>query len=229
MLNKVKVNSNMYNWVTHTHTHLGGICPHKCSYCYVNSFRNRTDKYQGNLRLIEKELLVNYGKGKTIFIEHCNDLFAEDVPDEYITKILNHCLKFPDNIYVFQTKNPARYIYGKFSFPENSMFGTTIETNRNIETSAPMPCYRKQAMINLDEPSYKKFITIEPVMEFDVLVLVDWMRSIKPAFVNIGLDSKGTCLSEPSLEEIKDLIYALGYYRIEVRLKNNLKRLGEIK
>ena len=31
-------------------------------------------KYKGPLRLIEKELAVNYGTGKTIFIEHCNDL-----------------------------------------------------------------------------------------------------------------------------------------------------------
>ena len=67
-LNKSK--GNMYKFVSHTHSHLGGECPHKCIYCYVDSFRHRVPKYQGELRLIEKELEVNYGKGKAIFIEH---------------------------------------------------------------------------------------------------------------------------------------------------------------
>lgn len=106
-LNKSK--GNMYPWVTHTHSHLGGECSHKCTYCYVNDpVRGRPAKYQGQLRLIEKELTVKYGSGKTLFVEHCNDLLATDVPDEFIRKILNHCWDWPDNIYVWQTKNPER-------------------------------------------------------------------------------------------------------------------------
>lgn len=37
MLNKAR--SNMYRWVTHTHTHLGGQCPRECCYCFVDNLR----------------------------------------------------------------------------------------------------------------------------------------------------------------------------------------------
>ena len=33
----VKSTGNMYSWVDCMHTHLGGECPHKCSYCYANT------------------------------------------------------------------------------------------------------------------------------------------------------------------------------------------------
>jgi len=69
----IKSTGNMYSWVTDMHTHLGGDCPHACSYCYVNTgFMNtpRPKRYCGPLRLIEQEFNVNYGTGKTIFIEH---------------------------------------------------------------------------------------------------------------------------------------------------------------
>jgi DNA repair photolyase len=50
-----KSTGNMYPWVTHTHCHLGGQCPHKCVYCYVDNFPyGRPEKYKGALRLIEK-------------------------------------------------------------------------------------------------------------------------------------------------------------------------------
>lgn len=78
----------MYPWVTHTHSHLAGECPHRCSYCYVQAMAKRSpalkERFSGPLRLIEKELDVNYGTGKTIFVEHMNDLFAEKVPQEFI-------------------------------------------------------------------------------------------------------------------------------------------------
>jgi DNA repair photolyase len=47
-----KSNGNMYPWVTHTHAHLGGECPHRCAYCYVDNPRfGRPAKYTGALRL----------------------------------------------------------------------------------------------------------------------------------------------------------------------------------
>ena len=100
----------MYDWVTHTHSHLAGKCPHECAYCYVqamaNVYPNMKAKYSGPARLIEEELAVDYGAGKTIFIEHMNDLFAEAVTDEMIGRIICHCNGYPENKYVFQIKNP---------------------------------------------------------------------------------------------------------------------------
>lgn len=150
---------NMYPWVTHTHAHLGGECPHKCVYCYVDNPRfGRPERYRGELRLIEKEFEVKYGTGKTIFVENCNDLFAKEVPQEFINKVVAHCLKWPDNTYVWQTKNPARYLTMDALMPDNSIFGCTIETNRDMSdiSKAPPPRERYEAMRTLKA---KKFVT----------------------------------------------------------------------
>jgi len=72
-----KSKGNMYPWVSNCHSHLGGECEHHCVYCYVEHSKfGRPEKYKGILRLIEEEFSVKYGSGKTIFMEHCNDLFA---------------------------------------------------------------------------------------------------------------------------------------------------------
>ncbi len=191
----VKSKGNMYPWVTHQHSHLGGECPHKCSYCYVNSFPfGRPEKYKGPLRLIEKEFSVNYGKGKTIFIEHCNDLFSAEVPIPMIIRVLEHCKTFPKNTYVFQTKNPDRF--GWLVYPESSIFGTTIETNRIIPgiSGAPIPEKRMRAM---EKRKGRKFVTIEPVLDFDVEILASWIDRIRPEFLNLGRIAKTIIYQSP--------------------------------
>lgn len=224
-LNKSK--GNMYPWVTHTHAHLGGECPHKCSYCYVDNPRfGRPARYQGPIRLIDDEFRVKYGSGKTIFIEHMNDMFAEDIPEEYIMAILQHCWDYPDNTYVFQTKNPLRISRTWDYIPSNSIIGCTIETNCAdiIEkiSAAPSPIDRMLPMMFLPT---KKFITIEPVLEFNVTGLLNMILAIKPDFVNIGADSKGHGLREPSWQKVQHLIEGIKDAGIEIREKHNLERL----
>ena len=219
----------MYSFVDFCHTHLGGECSHKCSYCYVNhGFMGtpRPKRYCGPLHLIENECKVDYGTGKTIFIEHKNDLFAADVPQEFINRIVMHCMKFPGNTYVFQTKNPTRYSTMDTLFPEKSILGTTIETNRDMSkiSKAPPAWERALAMKQLDK-SIRKFITIEPVMAFDVDVLAGWIADIRPEFLNLGADSKGNNLPEPSVYKIYAFIEKLHEYGIELREKHNLNRL----
>lgn len=223
----IKSKGNMYPWVTHCHTHLGGECCHECVYCYVNDPRfGRPAKYKGPLRLIEEEFNVKYGKGKTIFIEHCNDLLAFDVIPQHIVRILHHCLDYPDNTYVFQTKNPQRYFDPLIEgmFPHNSIFGTTIETNREIHgiSKAPTPYERMFWMTRLIG---RKFVTIEPVLDFDVDILAEWIAWINPEFLNLGADSKGYGLPEPTVEKIMALVERLKEYGVELREKHNLTRL----
>ena len=225
----LKSTGNMYPWVTHMHTHLGGECPHKCIYCYVNNgFMNtpRPKRYCGPLRLIDAEFRVDYGEGKTIFIEHKNDLFALEVPQDFINRVIMHCMAFPNNTYVFQTKNPQRYLSMDALMPVESIFGATIETNRNIPdiSRAPRPEDRMRAMVKLD-PSFRKFITIEPVLDFDVDILAEWIARIRPEFLNLGADSKGNNLPEPTIDKIMALVEKLKEYGIELREKHNLKRL----
>jgi len=218
---------NMYPWVTHTHTHIGGECPHKCTYCYVKNNRfGRPAKYQGPIRLLEDELDVNYGKGNIIFVDNCNDLFASLVPDEWIRKVLIHCHKYPHNKYVFQTKNPERYLGFQEMFPEGSLLGCTIETNRlttNDISSAPIPFERMLAMSKLG--GSRRFVTIEPILDFDVDTMAEWMELISPEFINIGADSQRHELNEPKEWKVRQLISLLRKMPGEIRIKTNLERL----
>jgi len=224
-LRKVKQDSNMYQgWITHTHSHLAGECPHNCRYCYVKKMGG--DRYKGELRLVEEELNINYGKGKKIFIEHMNDLFAKSVPDDFIYKILEHCREYPLNIYIFQTKNPYNALQFIKYFPNKTLFGTTIETNRcPIGISkAPHPFYRWYGISHFKEHGMKLFITVEPIMDFDVW-FADLLIKAEPDFINIGADSKCCGLPEPSREKIIALIKELKEAGIKVNCKSNLRRL----
>lgn len=223
----VKSKGNMYPWVTHCHTHLGGECIHKCKYCYVeNPINGRNPRYTGDTRLIWKEFDIQYGTNKVIFIEHYNDLFANNIPNYYILGILGHCNQYPDNKYIFQTKNPGRYAKFISNFPPNYMLGCTIETNRNIKgiSNAPSVRERYNAMINLDI-MIDTFITIEPILDFDIDIFSIWIYNLQPNFVNIGSDSKSHGLPEPSIDKIMKLGENIRNMDIEVKEKRNLDRL----
>lgn len=220
-----KSKGNMYDWVTHTHAHLGGECPHRCSYCYVdNPHSGRPKRYTGDLCLVEEEFSVSYGSGKTVFIENCNDLFAKEVPDAFIHRILSHCNTWPLNTFVFQTKNPDRYLEWSDLFPHGSVLGTTIETNRETSGKAPKTTERAKSMLFLPK-KFKRFVTIEPIMDFDVDILAWWIIDIKPDFLNIGADSKNKGLIEPTKEKILAFVETLRKGGVEVREKHNLSRI----
>ena len=213
-----KSNGEMYDWVSHTHSHLGGKCPHECCYCAIQDMAQRfpgmKKKYSGELRLVEKEFDVKYGSGNTIFVENCNDLFCDACPDSFISRVLDHCDQWPENTYVFQTKNPARYFkfFGRFwTFGERIILGTTIETNRPNPDMTVVP--------------FRTFLTLEPILDFDVTVLASYIVGCKPEFVNLGADSKGHGLDEPIVEKIYDLVDELKKYGIELRVKRNLDKL----
>jgi len=188
----------------------------------------RPERYRGELRLIEKEFEVKYGMGKTIFMENCNDLFSIDVPGPMIERILSHCKEWPDNTYVFQTKDPFKVRFHLSSLPVNSILGVTVETNRDTESigRAPLPANRIFFFRHLK--GFRRFITIEPILDFDVDDFAAWLVMARPDFVNIGADSKGHGLPEPPFEKVMKLIEILTSEGIDVREKHNLDRLRTV-
>lgn len=213
---------NMYPWLSHMWSPIVG-CPHQCTYCYV---RNRWRDLPATVTL-KPDPWPKLGSGRVIFVEHCGDLFANDVPDEWIRQVLGWCRLFP-NEYVFQTKNPVRVpiFQAERLMPERYMIGTTIETNRDEiiarVSRAPAPIYRSAGMAEIHGP---KFLTIEPVMDFDVGFLAALVEEARPGFVNLGADSKHHGLTEPSRGKVLELIEELRDRGIEVRQKTNLERL----
>lgn len=230
-----KAKGNMYDWCTHTHSHLRGKCSHQCSYCYVQELEKRfqSGHWAGETRIDESELYVDYGKDKTIFIEHTHDLFAPDVRNEWLSAIFRHCRQYPDNTYVFQSKVPADfYWYWRAHLPPRCLLGTTIETSNinhiNTYSCAPAtgPGGRAWDLRHLAD-AFRVFLTIEPIMDFNLEEMVSLVRTAGPEFVNIGADSKNCGLPEPSADDVLALIRRLRKSGIEVRCKDNLKRITE--
>lgn len=222
-----KSHGNMYDWVSRMHSHLGGKCPHECEYCYVQKNRfGVSERYQGKVRIIADELKVNYKNGNTIFIEHMNDMFAVGVSDEMIHQILAHCNQYSGNTYVFQTKNPERAFEFIEEFPKKFMMGTTIESDRDYPISkAPTEKSRFLGIARFSNRGIETFITIEPILDMDVHEMIDWIKSVKPSFVNIGADSKRCNLPEPPNFKIKELVARLQAEKINIKKKVNLTRL----
>jgi len=182
---------------------------------------------QNPVRFDEKELKTDLGSGNFIFVGSSCDIFACDIPQEWIMKTLDHCSKY-DNTYLFQSKNPAGFIEFGVSMPEKVVLCTTIETNRvyeDIMGQTPSPYNRAKAMLELSE-TVKTYVTIEPVMDFDLEKMVQLIMACGPAQINIGADSGGNKLPEPSPEKLRQFIVELGMNNgRKVVAKDNLKRL----
>ncbi len=224
-----KSNGNMYPWVTHMHSHLRGACPHACPYCYAT--KGRAQRFaQGPLTFRREELRVGYGSRdgvpKTIFIEHTHDLCANGVKDGWISAILKHCREMPYNTYVFQTRNTLRLGWFAAQLPPKCLIGTTIETNRLSTGNAPLPAFRAKGLWNCKMiDGAETFLTIEPVLDFDVDGMMDLIEIARPSFLNIGADSKRCGLAEPSGDKVLALIEGIRKLGIEIRQKTNLDRL----
>ena len=210
---------NMYEFVTHMWSPIRGKCSHDCSYCYMKKWGE-----QPPLHLDEKDLMTNLGKDNFIFVGHTIDLFAEDVPALWIIQVLEQCVKYK-NKYLFQSKNPPRFLEFLGLYPEDCILGTTIETNRDIvDSAAPLVSVRAKHLGWLSKYGYETMVTIEPIFDFDLDELVDLIVLANPEWVNIGADSKGHNLPEPPKDKVEKLIEALQKYT-KVKLKGNLKRI----
>jgi DNA repair photolyase len=193
-------------------------------------FPNSKAMYEGPCRFNPKDENINLGMGKKIFVAHTSDLFAKEVPDELIIKILNICKKYSKNEYVIQTKNPQRMLQYLYLLPkDNYELGTTIETDDAVllETlsKAPTPVERLISMAFLKSKGYTTFITIEPIMKMNPKRLGELLIRARPDFINIGADSKKSNLPEPTWQEVEELKSYIANEGIEIKIKSNLNRL----
>ena len=239
-LNKQK--GNMYGFITHTWNPIKGRCPHDCIYCYMHRYWDAMDsqavraKYPNSpdskLRLDEKEFkefdrdMKKYGdSGHFIFIGSSTDMWARR--DSILwwgwqSRIKDHIEKYPDNQYLFQTKFP--FGYDGWSFNYNNILGITLESNRDIFgfSKAVSPIQRVKDFMKIHHS--RKMVTIEPIMDFDVIPFATIIAALEPEWVNIGADSGGHDLPEPNKEKIEELYHKLITFT-EVKYKSNLKRL----
>lgn len=146
----------------------------------------------------------------------------------YLERIVQRIRKEANKTFLIQSKNPATF--NRVMFPENVILGTTIETNRDAlaqaVAKAPPPSQRYADLLAIKHPL--KMVTVEPVMDFDLDVMVDWIARISPVMVWLGYDSKRAKLPEPPLEKVRELHWELARRRITVMLKTIPARVGAV-
>lgn len=217
-----KSTGNMYEFVTHTWNTVKGSCYHDCSYCYMKRWGKLNPCH-----FDEKELKTDLGSGNFIFVGSGCDMFGYTVSTEYILKTLKYMDQF-DNKYLLQTKSPSRLL--KFIdqrvIQKKCVVCTTLESDiyyPEIMGRSPQPIHRSICMNSLS--SYvDTYVTIEPIMDFNLEAFVSMILICKPKQVNIGADTGNHHLPEPSKEKILQLIGELEKFTI-VHQKKNLKRL----
>ena len=235
-------------------------CKFNCSYCYAPEIYKRFSKCEQckafTPHFHPERLQQKFKAGETVFVCSMGDIsFVSFTQFNKILEVTNYYL---DTTFYIQSKNPAyfnAYIERYSSdIGDNIIFGTTIESNyyhfvsirsmRHI-SKAPAPLDRGEAMMELSHHKYlnamlkiiyhkeepRKYITIEPVLEFSLSIMVDWIKQIAPEFVYVGYlnplwQAKKLQLPEPPLEKVKELCEKLAKFT-EVRLKTMRKGWNE--
>ena len=223
----------MFEFITETWNPLGGECSHKCVYCWSMGAkglvqRYNMQKYRGEPRLILKEFNRKFEPDAFVFVCDMIDLFAENVPAALISKVLRKIKQFPKTTFLLQTKNPRRYIPFLLlnQIPRNAILGVTVETSTSTFntpskftsyeeiSSAPLPAFRLSWMhaissTNISHVNRRIFVSIEPVLDFDLEIFVACIKAVKPWAVAVGYDNYNHKLPEPPLEKTLKLIEEL--------------------
>lgn len=229
ILNESK--GNMYEFITHTWNPIKGRCFHDCAYCYMKSLVQNPQP----IRLVESELKGIFQRDQFIFIGSSTDDFASDVPSEWLNKILDFCVQATSHQtegnktqFLIQTKNPERileFINHPLFQTQRVVVCTTIETNRHypeIMNNAPTPIKRAEAMAKIAECGIRTFVTIEPIMDFDLDEMVKLIKMCKPEQVNIGKNTSTQIqLPEPTRFAVANLIFHL-ICSTKIKIKKNI-------
>ena len=153
------------------------------------------------------------------FIFTCASADISFCPTTYFKKIIVRIRELPDRTFLLQSKDPKTF--NRVDIPDNVILGTTLETNRDDLyqgiSKAPFPSQRFEDFAKVDHN--RKMITIEPILDFDLDVMVKWVKEISPTVVWLGYDSKNNNLVEPSYEKFNHFHQTLKDAGINVILK----------
>jgi hypothetical protein len=227
--------TNMYKLSVHQWNPFAG-CKHDCIYCQ-SSFQRQLKRWAKKSCAKCYEFVphthpdrLNQSLPKTKYMQFIFTCSSGDIAfcrtdnlEEIITRIHSE----PNNAFLIQSKNPKTF--NRVIFPKNVILGTTLETNRDELcegiSRAPKPSQRYKDFLEVNHPL--KMVTIEPVIDFDLNVMIDWIGNINPCMVWLGYDSGKNKLPEPKLEKVKSLHWELAKRGFVVILKTIRKAWSE--
>ncbi len=208
-------------------------CPFNCIYCQFRKLQRRFGKGEDDInyvphyhleRLLKKPLLTNGIEFVTIGLN--GDISCAS--DEVMGQVIQYCTNWKDRTFLLQTKNPERLI--PFKYPDNVIIGITLETNRDriwgrgeaeeahVPKDASITSYDQISKAPLPHERFinmcfivhkRKMVTIEPILDFDMVDLIIFLKYIAPERVYIGYDSGNYKLPEPPLQKTKELVEKL--------------------
>lgn len=191
-------------------------CLHNCTYCWARRLAETKlrdiQRYKDGFKpkLIEYELNRRF-HDKFVFVSDMGDLFGDWVPDDWIVKVIESVRRNPSSYFLFLTKNPGRFTKFLDLYPGNVVLGATIETNREYEfTKAPQTAERYRAIASLQYR--RRLVSVEPIMDFDLEVFVQWIKDIDPVLVHVGYDNYRCGLPEPPLSKTRQLVDQLNTF-----------------
>lgn len=205
-------------------------CLHNCVYCYARRWARRQRKrcldcynFKPHFHIERFEQNPPRKGSLPVFINDMGDAFGSWIPQDFIDSVIRYMAEFKDVTFYCLTKNPARYLGLKF--PENVVLGATVETNIDnicgLVSDAPFATDRLKSMRQVEHK--RKFISIEPILEFLPTDFYKMIKEVRPEFVYVGYCNplklaKKLELPEPPLSMTQTLIRKLKNIT-EVRLK----------
>ncbi len=204
-------------------------CEFSCSYCWAR--RLITTRLKGTLKykdcgfkptVHEKYLDAKFKAGEFCFISSLGDLsFA---PNYIYAHIFETATKNPATNFLMCTKSPSFYSNHFMSLP-NLYFGCTIETNKDTSRFSKAPPTELRGKIMTELEVENKFISIEPIIDFNVYEFTKMIVNIAPKIVEVGADNYRCGLPEPSSIKLNVFLKSLEANGINVIHKSGLERL----
>lgn len=174
--------SKMYEKTTTWNPHKG--CLFDCIYCEPSFKRQAKRQKHKCLKCynyephFHPERLNRIPKDDYVFACANGDFSFTTVSQR--TQILLTMARKPNQTFLLQTKAPNCLI--GYEIPDNVIVGTTIETNGDTKHISKAPS-TEQRYRTLKRLNCRKYVTIEPIMDFDLNVLGKWIKDLEPEIV----------------------------------------------
>jgi len=204
-------------------------CSHGCRYC-VPSFQAQMKRQRKRCGLCYEYVphphLERLSRppprtpdGSFIFFPSASDWAF--IPADIAEAAYRYMEKWHDRTFLIQTKDPGHLPL--VSIPENGIHGTTLETNRSTTEVSKAPSTAARAY-TLSCWQARRMVTVEPIMDFDLMEFAAMIVRLEPWRVYVGYDSHPQVnqLPEPPLEKTMALVENLRErgLGLDVRLKS---------
>jgi len=157
-------------WTEHTWNPVTGCTKLSpgCKHCYAETMTKRlvamgASGYENGFELTlhpdRLEHPLRRKSATTFFVNSMSDLFHEDVPDEFIEKVLDVCRRTPQHTYQVLTKRAERLpvFFAARACPPNMWLGVSVEDKKyGVPRIAQLRKVKTAAV---------RFLSVEPLLE----------------------------------------------------------------